>query len=82
MNGSVRCSVADTLNGSDYRARTRLSNAANVTLAHIGETCERVPAASLPSLLASGEIVPVENETRPAAPVADVVKPRRRKEEV
>lgn len=76
--------MADTLNGADYRARTRLSNAANVTLANIGETCERVPAVSLPSLLAAGEIVPVENETaRPAAvPVADVVRPRRRKEEV
>jgi len=44
------------LTGSDYRARVRLSTKDNVTLALPGETCERVPAASLPLLLVSRKI--------------------------
>jgi hypothetical protein len=51
----MRCSVAD-LNGRDFIAIRRLSNKADVTLADVGETCERVPASSLPALLDGGKI--------------------------
>lgn len=44
------------MNGKDYVALRRLSNAADDTLADVGESCEQVPAASLPALLASGKI--------------------------
>lgn len=54
------------MNGKDYRALRRLSNAKDETLAEVGETCERVPATSLPALLASGKIAPVL--TKPRAP--------------
>lgn len=46
------------MNGRDYIALRRLSTKADVTLAAVGETCERVPASSLPGLLASGKIMP------------------------
>lgn len=45
------------MNGADYVALRRLSNKADETLAAVGETCERVPASSLPGLLASGKIL-------------------------
>lgn len=41
------------MQGRDYVACVRLSNLENDTLALPGETCERVPAADLPGLLAS-----------------------------
>lgn len=44
------------LNGQDFRARVRLSTTDDVTLADIGETCERVPVVSLAPLLASRKI--------------------------
>lgn len=47
------------LNGKDFRARVRLSTKDDVTLALVGETCERVPPSSLPALLASRKIEPV-----------------------
>lgn len=51
---------SDDLRGDDFRAVRRLSDAHDVTLADVGETCERVPVASLAPLLASGHIAPVE----------------------
>lgn len=39
-----------TLSGSDYIAKVRLSDKENNTLAEEGETCEKVPAESLPWL--------------------------------
>ena len=49
----------EPLTGTDYRAVTRLSNGDDTeTYAAIGETCERVPAESLPSLLQHGYIEP------------------------
>jgi hypothetical protein len=44
------------LQGKDYCAVRRLSDRDNVTLADVGETCERVPVPSLAPLLASGHI--------------------------
>lgn len=56
------------MNGRDYRALRRLSTRDDETLANVGETCERVPAESLPALLASGKIAPVTpSQTRDAA---------------
>jgi hypothetical protein len=47
----------EPLQGSDYRAVTRLSNGDDdVTYAEIGETCERVPVESLEGLLGHGYI--------------------------
>ena len=46
------------LNGKDFRAVRRLSTKDDVTLAKAGDTCEKVPAESLPALLASGKIQP------------------------
>lgn len=46
------------LHGADYRAVLRLSTADDETLAEPGETCERVPVASLPGLLQAGYIEP------------------------
>jgi hypothetical protein len=40
------------MKGSDYIARAELSDKAGAVLAVPGESCERVPAASLPWLLA------------------------------
>ncbi len=44
--------------GAQFIALRRLSDRDDRTLAVVGETCERVPAASLPGLLASGKIAP------------------------
>lgn len=44
--------------GAAYRAVQRVSDAADRTLADVGDTCARVPATSLPWLLAAGAIVP------------------------
>ena len=59
------------LQGTDYRAVRRLSDAHDVTLADVGETCERVPVKSLAPLLASGHIAPVDppSEANAEAPV-------------
>lgn len=46
------------MDGREFIATVRLSDAANTTLAVPGERCDRVPAASLPWLLAQGLIVP------------------------
>src|ERR1700682_2726906 len=57
--GSARL-MPDELTGKDYRAVTRLSNGDDdVTYADAGETCERVPAESLPGLLTHGYIARV-----------------------
>ena len=61
----TRCFVAE-LNGRDFIALRRLSNAADETIADVGQTCERVPAAkgggtasdALARLLLSGKIAP------------------------
>jgi hypothetical protein len=45
--------------GAEYRARVRLSNKADETLADVGEACTRVPVASLAWLLASHKIEPL-----------------------
>ena len=45
------------MNGVDYVALRRLSTRDDETLAVVGETCDRVPASSLPGLLASGKIL-------------------------
>lgn len=47
------------LDGHQYRAVRRLSTKGDLTLAEPGETCERVPTASLPWLLRDGKIVPI-----------------------
>lgn len=68
----MRCGVAE-LQGKDYIALRRLSNAENVTLAEVGQTCERVPAGkhggtvsdALARLLASGKIA-LAKATSPA----------------
>lgn len=54
------------MTGHDYIAMVRLSDRGNVTLAEIGETCERVPAASLPWLITDGLIV--RGQATPLAP--------------
>jgi hypothetical protein len=55
--------MVDQVAGFGYRALRRLSTKDNVTLAHEGETCEHVPASSLPALLRSGKIVPITTIT-------------------
>lgn len=66
--------MSEILEGKDYRALRRLSDADDHTLAEVGETCERVPPASLEPLLASGHIeLAVERRatsTTPASPPA------------
>lgn len=53
--------MTDELHGSDYRAVYRLANGDDdVTYAAIGETCEHVPAESLPGLLTHGYIEHVD----------------------
>ncbi len=47
------------MDGKDYRARVDLTDASGVVAA-VGETCERVAAASLPWLLEQGLIGPIE----------------------
>jgi hypothetical protein len=66
--------MTDRLTGRDYRALRRLVDGDNRTLAEVGDTCENVPAAVLPALLASGKI---ERERR-VSPSATVT-PNRRK---
>ena len=44
------------MNGSDYIAVRRLSTKADKTLADVGETCGRVPDASVSRLVDSGKI--------------------------
>lgn len=46
------------MNGADYIATVRLSDKGDDTLAAPGESCDRVPAASLPWLLEQRLIVP------------------------
>lgn len=59
--------MTETLRGEDYRARRRLSDKDDRTLAEVGETCERVPVDSLSALLASGHIeLAVERRAEPA----------------
>jgi hypothetical protein len=54
--------------GSDFVANERLTNKAGAVLAAPGETCERVPAASLGWLESGGLIRRVERPGRkPAA---------------
>lgn len=48
------------LTGKDYRATVRLSSKDNVTLADVGETCERVPVASWSWLIDQGLMVLVQ----------------------
>lgn len=55
------------LDGKKFRAVRRLSDKDNRTLANVGESCERVPARSLPALLASGKIVPLTRRRRDEA---------------
>lgn len=63
-----------TLNGKDFIALRRLSDADDRTIADVGETCERVPAPksggtpsdALALLLASGKIAPVPTAAEPA----------------
>lgn len=59
------------LNGADYVALRRLSDRDDRTLAQVGETCDRVPPASLPALLASGKIAPVVSKPDAPDPVSD-----------
>ena len=59
--------MVDELHGKDFVALVRLSDAANNTIAAVGETCVRVPAGkhggtasdALRKLLNSGCIAPV-----------------------
>ena len=44
------------LKGADYIATRRLSDIDDNTLADIGDTCERVPAVSMASLVKQGWI--------------------------
>lgn len=51
------------MNGIEYVAMVRLTNkAGDVVFAEYGETCERVPEASLPWLADQNLIVPREVE--------------------
>jgi hypothetical protein len=68
----------EPLDGRDFRALRRVSNAENETLAAVGETCERVPAESLPALLESGDIErAVERRALPDVPPRPAKKERR-----
>lgn len=58
--------MSKPLNGQDYVARVRLSDAADRTLAVPGETCARVPAASLVWLLEQDLIEPAPLVTEAA----------------
>lgn len=67
---------SDTLHGKDFVALRRLSDADDNTLADVGATCERVPAAksggtasdALQRLLASGKIAPAPVKALKATP--------------
>lgn len=54
------------LDGANFVANVRLSTGEDDTLAEVGETCERVPASSLPHLLGRGKIRPVDAPAAPA----------------
>jgi len=56
--------VQAALDGSKYRAVHRLSNAADETLADVGDTCEKVPPQSLRPLVEAGHIEPVPEKGR------------------
>jgi hypothetical protein len=58
--------VATDLTGKHYRALVRLSTPGNETLAEVGESCDQVPAASLPLLLASEKIALVTTSADPS----------------
>ena len=58
----VTSNAEPPLDGARFRAVHRLSTAADETLADVGETCERVPPASLAPLLAAGHIEPIDRE--------------------
>lgn len=60
-----------SLNGKDFVALRRLSTRDNATIADVGQTCEKVPAApggtvteALERLLASGKIAPVQKKAK------------------
>lgn len=66
--------MTETLHGKDFVALRRLSTRDDTTLAAVGETCERVPAApggtvteALQKLLASGKIAPAPEAEKPKA---------------
>lgn len=42
----------------DWRAQVRLTNKAGTVFADVGETCDRVPAASMPWLIDQGLVKP------------------------
>lgn len=44
------------MDGREYRAKVRLSDASDRTLADVGARCEQVPSGSLPWLLEQGLI--------------------------
>lgn len=68
------------MSGGDFVAVVRLSTKANVTLALPGETCERVPAASLEWLERGGRICRVTAEvTLPGEMLPDYQRGRRMK---
>jgi hypothetical protein len=56
--------MSETLHGKDYVALRRLSRPDDTTLAEVGQTCERVPVASLEPLLASGKIAPAPEKPK------------------
>lgn len=64
--------MTEELHGKDFIALRRLSTRDNTTIAEVGQTCERVPAApggtvseALQRLLASGKIAPVTPIEKP-----------------
>jgi hypothetical protein len=61
------------MTGADFVATVRLSTRDNTTLALPGESCDRVPAASLAGLYASGKITAKVRDGKPS-PVVDEIK--------
>ena len=65
--------MSETLTGADYRARTPIYGKDQAglddgtPLADVGETCDRVPATSVPWLLAQGHIEPLRDDAPPIA---------------
>lgn len=60
------------MNGANYIAQVRLSTKQDELLALPGETCDRVPASSLPWLAEQGLIVPCPAPLPPASFQPDV----------
>ena len=58
--------MSETLNGAEFVALCELTTA-DVVVAVVGETCERVPASSLPWLIRAGRIQRVTAAVKPAA---------------